>query len=158
MVRTYALDPVVSQSRVVEPSLLLNRQVWKSLDKRCREQATTRSCSVPAVTMYLHTLQPTTRRVLLEDIPAEALTGKLIHSPSRVRPHRVGMIRLGPNADQMNAAVSLDKMNRLARRAHTDLNLGAHGNPFDTLAERIGQEPVSLMSAVVTDLVTQQTR
>lgn len=158
MVRTYALDPVFPQSRVVKPPFLLDRQVWKSLGKRRRKQATPRSRGRSAVTMHPHTIQPATRRVLLQNEPAEARIGELFDPPPRIPLHDVGMIGLGPDTNQANVTVSPHKLNRFTRRTHTDLNLRAHGDPFNKPTKRIGQEPIMLVPTVVTNLVTQQTR
>jgi hypothetical protein len=47
-------------------------------------------------------------------------------------------------------------MDWLARRAHSDLDLGAHRNPLDLSTEDVNQERVSFVTAVVADGLAEQ--
>jgi hypothetical protein len=46
----------------------------------------------------------------------------------------------------------------VAGNAEADLDLGAHGHPFDVTAEHVGEEAIVLVPAVVADLLAKQAR
>src|SRR5574337_561580 len=109
MIRAHAIEPVLSISRIVEPLVFYDRQIRESLGKRGCEHAATGSDDLPPVATHRYTLQPATGRALLEDVPAESLTRKLVDPAPRVRSHRVGMIRPAPDTDHVNATVPLNQ-------------------------------------------------
>jgi hypothetical protein len=50
-----------------------------------------------------------------------------------------------------------DEMDRFTRRAHSDFHLRTHRHPFDEAAERRDEKRITLVTAVIAHLVTEET-
>ena len=66
-------NEVLAQYRVVEAPVFLHRQVRVACAERGGEDATSRLAGAPALLVHLDPLQTTGRRLLHEDVTADAL-------------------------------------------------------------------------------------
>jgi hypothetical protein len=63
----HPLDEVVAEARIGEPALFLDGQVRIRVDECCSEHSAAAAIRRAVTVVDLHPLQPTARRVLLED-------------------------------------------------------------------------------------------
>jgi hypothetical protein len=68
-----------------------------------------------------------------------------------------GEVLAGLVDDQPRGRGFPDEPDRVARHAESDLDLRAHRDPLDEGAERVGQERIALVAAVVAHLPTEET-
>jgi hypothetical protein len=68
------------------------------------------------------------------------------------------VIDVAAGGDHPHVAAGADEAERLARRAHPDLDLRADAQPLDVLPQGVGQELVPLVAAVEPDLLAEQAR
>ena len=75
-----------------------------------------------------------------------------------VAPHACREILAGPLDDEARRGRITHEPDRVARDAEPDLDLGAHRYPLDERAERVSQETIALVAAVVADLPAEEAR
>ena len=154
----HSRDEALTESRVRQPALLLDRQERQRAEERAGEEAAPHAAGIPVCAVDLHALHAAGRRGALEDVAARARAlasardpaARVVASSRRVRsmpvlvPTRRGRPRIALEAD------------RLARRSEPDLDLGADGHPRHEAAERVRDERVALVAAVVAHLPAEE--
>ena len=155
IVREHALDEVLAQHGIGETSFFFDRERGKLLlqDRGIGPDAGARR---RAAVVHLHALHAATRRVLLQDIPAQTSGLELRGASVRVGAHCVGVIDPGPRRDHPRIAADVHQAKRLARNPEPYLHFGAHAHPFDAGRQDFGEERIALVTAVEPDLVPQQ--
>ena len=107
--------------------------------------------------VHLDPLHPAARRILLQHVAAQVLVGELLDAAARPARHRRRCDRSRVRVVIMRtASVVAHEPQRLARRAHADLDLRAHPDPLHERSERIGEEAIALVAAVEAHLVAEQ--
>ena len=144
----HALDEARAQGGVAETPLLLDRQERQPLHERAREE-TRAAPTGPAATMHPHALHAAAGRVLLENVADEIQARELRGARAGEARHRAGQVPAALRGHQPRGRGIALEADRLARHAEAELHLGADGHPLDEAPERLGEERVALVAAVV---------
>jgi len=151
----HALDEARAECAVAETPLLLDGQEGQPLHERAREEAGAAPAG-PAAAVHAHALHAAAGRVLLEDVADEIQARELGGARPGEARHRAGQVPAAVRGHQARSRRIALEADRLARDAETELHLGADGHPLDEAAERLGEERVALVAAVVAHLVAEE--
>jgi len=158
MVREHPLDEVLAQIRIVQPTLLFDRQIGQAADQRLGEQAAPIAHRHPRASIDAHPFHPATRRILLQHVAREIFALQRCRAAPGIRIHRFGQVGAAFVRDHpRRAALPADQPQALARDGEADIDLGADRDELDEAAERAGQEIAALVAAVEAHLLPQQT-
>src|SRR5262249_11135387 len=152
-VREQALDEVLAQPRVAQAPLVLDREQRQPLHEDARERA---DAGPPRRAPHPHALHAAARRVLLEHVAVEVEPRQLVGAPPGEARHRLGVVAPAARCEETRRARVALEPDRLARDAETELHLGAHRHPLDPAPERVDEERVALVPAVVAHLAPEE--
>jgi low affinity Fe/Cu permease len=162
-------DEILPQPRIGEAAFFLDGQRRHPGNQRGREQSPAGAFGHPATGIDLHTLHPTARRVLLENIAAQVLGAEGVGAPIGVACELLGDVGAALHQDQRDASridrlapaarrrVGRHEAHRFPRRAEAGLHLRAHRHPFDVRTEHLDEERITLVPCVVADRFPEQT-
>jgi hypothetical protein len=128
-------DEALPEPRIVQPPLLLDRQLREKPEERLGEDplpVSGRHGVVPLPRIELDPFHAAARRVLLEHIAGEIKLGELRHPPPGVLAHRGRMVGAGIGGDEPGLPADLHQADGRPRGAETDLDLRADRHPFDS--------------------------
>src|SRR5450759_1574480 len=105
---------------------------------------------------YTQRFHPATGGILLADVSAQVEAGQFIEPGLRPPLHPFRVIDPGPVRDQARVRRIPDESHRLARNGKPAVDLRADPQPLDEGTQRLVQEEVPLVPAVVAYLLPQQ--
>ena len=151
-----ALDEVFPQDGVVEAALLLDRCEREVLheDPGKDPHADLRRDALVAV--HLDAFHPARRRVAFKDEAAEVFLLQLLDALACPGLHPLRVVGTGPGDHESRPLRVADEAEGVPRDAEAALHLGAHGDVFHVLSQRVGEKPVQGVPAVPADIVAQQ--
>src|SRR4029077_367831 len=149
-------DEVLAQTRIVQPPLLLDREIGQARRQRRGEEAAPLLRGGAGSGIDLDPLQAAARRILLEHIAVELHPGQRLGPPPGPFAHRSGIILSRARHDEAHLAAPPLQPDRRPRGAHPQLHLGTDRHPVDVASEDVGEEGVPLVAAVVAHLLAQQ--
>ena len=152
----YALDEARAQGGVVETPLVLDGEQRQPLHERAREEAGATAQGPAALAVHPDPLHAAAGRVLLEDVADEIQARELRGARPGEARHRAGQVPAAVRGHQSRSRRIALEADRLARDAEAELHLGADGHPLDEAPERLGEERVALVAAVVAHLVAEE--
>ena len=94
--------------------------------------------------------------VLLADVPAQSEAGQFFKPGLRPPLHPIRVIDPGPVREKERALRIPDEPHRLARDGEPAVDLRTYAHPLDEGTQRLDQEEVPLVPAVVAHLLPQQ--
>ncbi len=151
----HALDEVLPQPRVVEPALLLHRQVGPGGHQRGGVQPPPLAAGRPGMAVHPHPLHPAARRAALEDVAGDLLQLRGHAAPVVAEGGGGIHLRRVPAHRARRGGVPLQAQ-RGARHAQAHRNLGADRDELEPVAQRVGHEGVALVVAVPAHRLPQQ--
>lgn len=152
-----ALDEVLAELRVFESPLLFDRQQREPFHQRRGEEAAPIALRASIVEVDRHSFHAAGRRAFLEDVAAKIEVDELRHFSPCEGAHRLRVITPALHTDEPGLVRLAAQLDRLARDPEPELDLGAHRHESNVGRERIGQERVALVAAVMTDTLPEQT-
>ena len=159
-VREHPREEVRAQGGNLEPPLLLHRQAGDRVHERGGERpapVARRRGPRPGINVEdRNAEQPAARRVLLEDVAVRVERAQLGDPPRREPAHPRRMIGAAVHPPEARSVLAAHQADRLARRAHAHLDLGTDRDVADERRQRIGDEGVAPVAAVVAHAVPQQ--
>ena len=153
-----ALDEVLAQARIAEPSLFFERQQRLGVGEAGGEQPAPRPFARTRRTVQLDAEEAARRRVLFQHVAVEIEAGHRAQ-PGSDRPFELtGHVAPRAHREEAHLASVLDEMHRLARRPESSLHLGTDRHPLDERSEQVGQKRVAFVPAVVAHFVAEEAR
>jgi hypothetical protein len=151
-----ALDEILAERRVTEAAFLLDRQHGKACGQHPCVGAGAVAADHASRIVDAHAEEPARGRPAFEHVAVQVQRFELPCSRSRVTLHARGQVFAGRLDDQPRGRRVTDEPDRVARDAEPDLDLGAHRHPLDERAERVDQEAIALVAAVVANLLAEE--
>jgi len=153
-----ALDEISVAQVVPEPSLLRHWKTWPQPNEYPGKNAGPILLRLFVLPEDLDPLNTAARRGLLEDKAVETGFTELFDFVSGIALHSLGQNLAGNGLDQLWFGITTLELDCRSRYTEADLEFGTHRNPFEPLAEDIGEIPVVLVAAVVAHLGAKQAR
>jgi len=151
----HARQEARAQGGVAETPLLLDGQERQARHERAREEAGAAPAG-PAAAVHAHALHAAAGRVRLEDVADEIQARELRGARPGEARHRAGQVPAAVRGHQARGRRIPLEADRFARDAEAELHLGADGHPLDEAPERVGEERVALVPAVVAHLMAEE--
>ena len=152
----YALDEARAQGGVVETPLVLDGEQRQPLHERAREEAGATAQGPAALAVHPDPLHAAAGRVLLEDVADEVQARELLGARPDEARHRAGEVSAALRGHEPRGRGIALEADWLTRNAETQLYLRADGHPLDEAPERLCEERVALVAAVVAHRLAEE--